>query len=92
MAPAAEHDLPFLPLSYDYENSKESALNLVYAVEPKWKDHEDAVEMTKFTDGITNSVSGLHLNHALALTMCSFSRSLRKNLGRQRRSLMKDQC
>jgi ethanolamine kinase len=53
------HPVPlrYIPLSYNNSESEDSALRLVYAIEPKWREEEGVVEITKFTDGITNNVS-----------------------------------
>jgi len=53
------HPVPlrYIPLSYNHSESEDSALRLVYAIEPKWREEEGVVEITKFTDGITNNVS-----------------------------------
>jgi ethanolamine kinase len=49
--------LRHIPLSYNNSESEDSALRLVYAIEPKWREEKGVVEITKFTDGITNNVS-----------------------------------
>ena len=46
-----------ISLSYNTSESEDSALRLVYAIEPKWREEEGDIEVTKFTDGITNNVS-----------------------------------
>ena len=53
------HPVPlrYIPLSYNNSEPEDSALRLVYAIEPKWREEEGVVEITKFTDGITNNVS-----------------------------------
>ena len=47
--------LRYLPLSYNNSNPDESAIRLVYEIEPKWRE-EGPTEITRFTDGITNTV------------------------------------
>ena len=53
------HSVPLRRISLAYNNaeSESSALRLVYAIEPKWREEEGEIEVTKFTDGITNNVS-----------------------------------
>ena len=46
-----------ISLSYTNSESEDSALRLVHAIEPKWREEEGDIEVTKFTDGITNTVS-----------------------------------
>lgn len=36
--------------------SKESTLQLVFWVRPNWREHAEQLKITKFTDGITNTV------------------------------------
>jgi hypothetical protein len=52
------HPMPLrrISLSYNNSDSEDSALRLVYAIEPKWREEEGDIEITKFTDGITNNV------------------------------------
>lgn len=45
-----------IPLSYDNKNAEQSALELVFALDPSWRTDEGEIEITKFTDGITNNV------------------------------------
>jgi len=56
--PINGHSVPlrWIPLSYNNSESEESALRLVYAIEPKWREEEGQIEVTRFTDGITNNV------------------------------------
>lgn len=49
--------LPYTDLSFDIQNSEASALKLVYWIRPKWRDCSQELEITKFTEGITNTVS-----------------------------------
>ena len=57
--PANGHAVPLrrISLSYKTSESEDSALRLAYAIEPKWREEEGDIEITKFTDGITNNVS-----------------------------------
>ncbi len=48
--------IPLLPLSYDHEESRASALRLVLSINPEWGEDEDQVEFIRFKDGITNTV------------------------------------
>ena len=45
-----------LDLFYDNANSLESARELVYEVRPAWQNATTAIELTRFDDGITNTV------------------------------------
>lgn len=45
-----------IPLLYDNANSQETALNLILALRPEWKDSKDTIEFVRFKDGITNTV------------------------------------
>jgi ethanolamine kinase len=47
-----------IPLRYDNANSQESALNLILALRPEWKETRDTIEFVRFKDGITNTVCG----------------------------------
>ncbi|KAL2122509.1 hypothetical protein VTJ04DRAFT_2964 [Mycothermus thermophilus] len=51
-----EDHIRFIPLSYDSANSEASALKLVFAIRPDWKDADSKVEFVRFTDGITNTL------------------------------------
>jgi hypothetical protein len=57
--PTNGHSVPLRRISLSYNNteSESSALRLVYAIEHKRREEEGAIELTKFTDGITNNVS-----------------------------------
>lgn len=49
-------ELRHISLSYTSADSDNSALRLVYTIEPKWREEKHLVHITKFTDGITNTV------------------------------------
>ena len=49
--------IPFLPLTFDNADADKSALELAYAFNPAWKHTEGEVEIVRFTDGITNTLS-----------------------------------
>lgn len=51
--------IPYIDLSFDVNNYETSVLNLIYWVRPKWRDHADELKITKFTEGITNTVRSL---------------------------------
>jgi hypothetical protein len=57
--PTNGHSVPLrrIALSYNNAEPESSALRLVYAIEPKWREEEGRIDVTKFTDGITNNVS-----------------------------------
>ncbi|TDZ61947.1 putative ethanolamine kinase [Colletotrichum trifolii] len=46
----------FLPLSYDNEESHQSATRLILTVKPDWDTADDKIEFVRFTDGITNTL------------------------------------
>ena len=48
--------IPYVDLAFDANNTEASALNLVYWVRPKWREHVKELKITKFTEGITNTV------------------------------------
>ncbi|KAK6843173.1 kinase-like domain-containing protein [Apiospora arundinis] len=48
--------IPVIPLSYDTENSENSALQLVTALRPNWAEPGAKVEFKRFTEGITNTL------------------------------------
>ncbi|KAK3051601.1 hypothetical protein LTR09_007256 [Extremus antarcticus] len=49
--------IPHIPLTFDNADADESALELAYALNPSWKHTEGRVEVVRFTDGITNTLS-----------------------------------
>lgn len=49
--------VPYTDLSFDLQNSEASVLKLVYWIRPKWRENPQELEITKFTEGITNTVS-----------------------------------
>lgn len=53
------HSVPLRRITLSYINAEpeSSALRLVYAIEPKWREEQGEIQVTKFTDGITNNVS-----------------------------------
>lgn len=48
-----------IDLAFDNNNVEDSAYELVYRIQPKWRETPGKVEIVKFTDGITNTVSVL---------------------------------
>jgi ethanolamine kinase len=52
--------LRHIPQYYDNSDSHNSALNLILALRPEWRDSKDTIEFARFTDGITNTVGILH--------------------------------
>ena len=47
----------YIPITFDNENRDAAALELAYEVYPSWKDTNGEVEIVRFTDGITNTLS-----------------------------------
>lgn len=45
--------------TFNNKNSEESAIELVYRIQPKWRAAPGKLEVVKFTDGITNTVRPL---------------------------------
>ena len=45
-----------LPLSYNSADSHSSALRLLFSLFPEWETDEGEIKLTRFTDGITNTV------------------------------------
>lgn len=51
-------DIPYIPFQYDNAHADQSALQLVQAYAPAWKDEKDGpVVFIRFTDGITNTLT-----------------------------------
>jgi len=48
--------LRYLPLYYDNSDSHNSALHIILTLKPEWKDSQETIHLTRFTDGITNTV------------------------------------
>ena len=46
----------YIPAHYDYEDSHNSALNLILTLRPEWRETKQTLEFVRFTDGITNTV------------------------------------
>jgi len=51
-----DHQIRYIPLSYDSANCQESALRLVLSIRPDWDSPDSSVEFVRFTDGITNTL------------------------------------
>lgn len=49
--------ITYIPITFDNENADQSALELAYAYEPSWKNTDGPVDIVRFTDGITNTLS-----------------------------------
>lgn len=49
--------VPFLPMTFDNSDADNSAMKLAYAFNPSWKEEPGEVEIVRFTDGITNTLS-----------------------------------
>jgi ethanolamine kinase len=58
--------LRHIPLYYDNTDSHNSALNLILALRPEWRESKDTIEFVRFTDGITNTVCCLIPRHQVA--------------------------
>ena len=76
------HTSPLQQIDASFHNAQceDSAIELVYRTQPKWRDAPGKLEVVKFTDGITNTVKIptilLLLKHVLILTLLlSYSRS-----------------
>ncbi|KAH8808295.1 kinase-like domain-containing protein [Xylogone sp. PMI_703] len=46
----------FIPLTYNQSESQTSAIRLILALKPEWGNAESKIEITRFTDGITNTL------------------------------------
>jgi ethanolamine kinase len=46
----------FIPLAYSSQDSRASALKLIYALMPHWAVDDAHVDLIRFTDGITNTL------------------------------------
>jgi hypothetical protein len=49
--------LRYIDLAFDNHNFNESASELAYSIHPKWREGPGKIDIIKFTDGITNTVS-----------------------------------
>lgn len=69
-----QQSIPHTDLSFDVRNEQDSVLRLVYWIRPKWRNCSAELKITKFTDGITNTVSerNFHIGHVLRLTCASY--------------------
>lgn len=54
--PGALKPVRFIPLSYNQAESQTSAIRLILALRPEWGNGESKIEITRFTDGITNTL------------------------------------
>lgn len=50
--------IQLIPQLFDKLNPEPSSLKLLYALLPDWQREEGPIEFVRFTDGITNTVSG----------------------------------
>ncbi len=48
--------LPYIELRYEHKDSENSVKELVYSVQPKWREHPEQIRIVQFKDGITNTV------------------------------------
>ena len=48
--------LPYVDLPYDHQESEKSVRELVYSIQPKWRDAPEQIKIVQFKDGITNTV------------------------------------
>lgn len=53
---SASSQLRYLDLTFDSKDLDQSALSLAYRIQPKWREGPGKIEITKFTEGITNTV------------------------------------
>ncbi|KAM0723083.1 hypothetical protein Q7P37_001283 [Cladosporium fusiforme] len=51
------HSIPHIPLYYENEHPDASALKLVQAYAPEWKDSNGKIKFKRFTEGITNTLT-----------------------------------
>ena len=52
----AASDLRVIHLAYNNADSETSAMRLVLSVHPEWEGSDGPIEVSRFTDGITNTV------------------------------------
>lgn len=48
--------LPYVDLAYEHDNWETTAKELVYRIQPKWRDVPDQIQIVQFKEGITNTV------------------------------------
>ena len=51
-----DHDINYLSLAYDANDSDASATKLILTLFPHWEKTEGKIEFIRFKDGITNTV------------------------------------
>lgn len=51
------YSIPHIPLCYENEDHDNSALRLVQAYAPEWKDSNGKIKFKRFTEGITNTLT-----------------------------------
>ena len=49
--------LQYIDLTLDNRNVNESASELAYSIHPEWREGPGKIEIIRFTNGITNTVS-----------------------------------
>lgn len=54
--PTEKGPVRFIPLSYDSNDSENSARKLIFTIAPQWAGEDSKVEFVRFTDGITNTL------------------------------------
>lgn len=62
----AAHVIRHIDLSYDHEQSEQSATRLLETLLPEWRQIDGAIEFVRFTDGITNTVRPYLADHHAA--------------------------
>lgn len=59
--------IQYIDLPYTHKESENSLKELVYRIQPKWRDTPEHIQIVQFKDGITNTVS---LNGREARALC----------------------
>ena len=70
-AQAANGDSPelaYIDLSYDHRKSDETAKELVFSIQPEWRERSELIQIVQFKEGITNTVRSIAvIAHVLKL-------------------------
>jgi hypothetical protein len=49
--------LPYVDLAYSLDDSENTAKELVFRIQPKWRETPEQIQIVQFKEGITNTVS-----------------------------------
>ncbi|OCK88438.1 ethanolamine kinase-like protein [Cenococcum geophilum 1.58] len=55
-SPQKPESVRHIALTYAHTDSQNSALQLIFALKPEWRESQETIEFVRFTDGITNTL------------------------------------